>query len=313
MKFFITALLLASMTTVVNSRELITIVSSYPPSHGGHAAIAKITEHANTAQNKYNFILDYHPGAQGLIALNYTKASPKNRIALVAAGVVELFETNKAQEKEFVPVYAFGDACWAVVTNWPADEQVGIKSLRAPADSKELVVGAVGLGSISHITGLEAAEAAKQKPLTILFKSGNEAFLNLASNNGVNLTIDSVRTVQNMKIKNPNLRIVGTTCSQRHPMASNVPTLVEQGLGHIPPVINIMLASLSMPVEQRNELNDLLDRSTLAVGADPIFDISSFSPAVFQKMTAQQYYDKRIGQIKQLRKKHYKELTEGSK
>lgn len=312
MKFFITALLLASMTTVANSRELITIVSSYPASHGGHAAIAKITEHANTAQNKYHFILDSHPGAQGLIALNYTKAGSKTRIALIAAGVVELFESNKALEKDFVPVYAFGDACWAVVTNWPANEQAGIKSLHAPAGQKELVVGAVGLGSISHITGLEAAEAAKQKPLTVLFKSGNEALLNLASNNGVNITIDNVQTVQNMKIRNPNLKIIANTCFQRHPSASHVPTLDEQGLGHIPPVINIMLASSAMPVEQRNELNDLLDRSTLAVGSNTIFDISSFIPAVFQKMTAQQFYDKRIGQIKQLRKKHQKQLTEGS-
>lgn len=314
MKSFISAcILVIGMVSSVQSQELITIVSSYPPSHSGHAAIRKIIDHANITQKKYNFIIESHPGAQGLIALNYTKNSSANRISLVAAGVVDVFETNKASEKNFVPIYAFGDACWAVITNWPSDETVGIKSLRAPVGSNELVIGAVGVGSISHISGLEAAEVAKQKALTVLFKSGNESFLNLASNNGVNITIDSVQMALNWKIKNPNLKILATTCAQRHPLAPHVPTLVEQGLGHIPPVINIMLASVDMPVDKRNEINKLLDQSTVEIGSETIFNISGFNPAVFQKLTAQQFYNKRIDQIKILRKKYAKEIVESSR
>lgn len=313
MKSLISAfVIVVGMITSAQSQELITIVSSYPASHSGHAAITKIVDHANTTQKKYNFILESHPGAQGLIALNHTKISSANKIALVSAGVVDVFETNKAREKDFTPVYAFGDACWAVVTNWPSDETVGIRSLRAPTGAKELVVGAVGVGSISHISGLEAAEVAKQKALTVVFKSGNESLLNLVSNNGVNITIDSVQVVQNMKIKNPNLKIIATTCAQRHPLAPHVPTLGEQGLEHIPPVINIMLASVDMSVDRRIDINKLLDQSTLEVGAETIFNISGFSPPVFQKITAQQFYNKRIGQIKTLRKKYAKEIADGS-
>jgi tripartite-type tricarboxylate transporter receptor subunit TctC len=315
MKFLIaTLLLVVSMSPwVAQGKELITIVSSYNAGHSGHVALNKILDRANTSQNKYNFVIETHPGAQGLIALNYTNSNPGNRLALIAAGVVDIFETKKALETDYKPVYALGDACWAVATNWPANESLGIKSLRAPAGSKELVIGTPGIGNVTHMIGLEAAEVAKQKTLTILFKSGNEAFLNLASNNGVNLALDSVQVVQNMKIKSPDLKIIATTCSQRHPAAANVPTLVEQGLGHIPPVINILLVSTKMPADRRDEINKLLESSTLSVGAETIFEVSNFRPPVFEKISAQQYYDKRVGQIKSLRQKYAKEIATDSK
>lgn len=312
MKKFLTSLLLAAVSLTAQAKENIVVASSYPASHSGHSALLKVLDHASQQQNKYNFVLESHPGAQGLIALNYAKAGGENRLTLVAAGVVDVFETGKAQESDFAPVYAFGDACWAVVTNWPADETQGIKSIKPPAGARELVLGVVGVGSVGHMTGLEVAGAIKQKPLTVVFKSGNEAFLNLAAGNGVNLTVESVTVVQNMKIKSPDLRIVATTCNDRNPLAAHIPTLSEQGLGHIPPVINIVLAARSMPVEKRKEIETLLNQATVAVGAKTIFEMSQFRPAVFQNLTAQQYYDRRVGQIKALRKKYAKELAEGA-
>jgi tripartite-type tricarboxylate transporter receptor subunit TctC len=269
----------------------------------------EVLDRANRSQKRYNFIIDNHPGAQGLLALNHAQSSPNNRVAVIAAGAVELFDTGKAQFRDWVPVHGVGDACWAVVTNWPADERQGLKSMRAPDGAKDLVIGAVGLGSVSHMTGLEMAEYTKQRPLTVLFKSGTEAFMSLASEQGVNITIDSVQTIENMKLKNPRIKMVATICSQRNPMAPHVPTLAEQGLKDIPPVFNIVLAPSQMPKSKSQDIGNILDQATLEVGADRIFNLSGFRPAVVQKMSAQEFFDRRVGQILALRKKYAKELA----
>jgi tripartite-type tricarboxylate transporter receptor subunit TctC len=268
---------------------------------------------ANTAQKKYNFILEPHPGAQGLIAMNYAQANANNRLALIAAGAVDNFVTGKIKEADFVPVHAVGDACWAVVTNWPANESHGVKSIKTPAGSQHFVIGAVGVGSVVHLTGLEIAAYTKNRPTVVVFKSGTEALLNLASNNGANLAIDSVPTVLNMKTKVSTINMVAITCSNRHPQAPHVPTLNEQGLSHIPPVFNIVLAPAAMPEAKRKELGVILDRATQEVGFDSLFASSGFKSAVFQRMTAQQFYDLRVGQIKALRKKYAKEIDEQQK
>jgi tripartite-type tricarboxylate transporter receptor subunit TctC len=306
-------LVLATLAAQAWATETIVIASTYNAGYSGQAAMLSVLNAANTAQKKYNFILEPHPGAQGLIAMNYAQASTNNRLALIAAGAVDNFVTGKVKETDFVPVHAVGDACWAVVTNWPADESRGIRSIRAPAGSKELVLGVVGVGSVSHLAGLEIANQVRLPAIAVVFKSGTEAFLNVAANNGANMAIDSVPTILNMKTKVPTLNMAGITCGDRHPLAPHVPTLSEQGLGNIPPVFNIILAPAGMSESKRKELGDILDRAAQDVGLDSLFASSGFKAAVFQRMTAQQFYDLRVGQIKTLRKKYSKEIDSHSK
>lgn len=309
MKKYLIILGMMFLTVASQATETITIVSPYNAGYSGQTAMMEVINQANRNQNRYKFILDNHPGAQGLLALSHAQSNPGTRIAIIAAGAVELFETQKANEKDWVPVHAIGDACWAVVTNWPANERLGIKSLRPPPGNKELVIGAVGLGSVSHLVGLEVAEYLGYPSLTVLFKSGTEAFLNLASGNGANITIDSVQTIENMKIKNPNIRMIATICTERNPMAPHVPTLHEQGLPQIPSVFNIILAFSAMPQQRRREIGEILDQATRDVGLDKIFNLSGFRSPVFKNQSAQQFYDLRVGQIKNLHRKHAKELA----
>lgn len=293
--------------------ESIVIASSYNAGYSGQATMLNVLNTANSAQKKYNFVLEPHPGAQGLIAMNFAQAGANNRLALIAAGAVDNFVTGKAKETDFVPVHAVGDACWVVTTNWTADESQGIRSIRPPAGTKDLILGVVGIGSVSHLAGLEISNQVKLPAVTVIFKSGTEAFLNLASNNGVNITIDSVPTVVNMKAKVPTLNMVGITCGDRHPQAAHVPTLTEQGFGNIPPVFNIILAPTNMPEHKRKEVGAILDKATQDVGFETLFASSGFKAAVFQRMTAQQFYDLRVGQIKSLRKKYSKEIASAEK
>lgn len=309
MKKLLASLIAAVSLATASATETITIVSPYNAAFSGQAALIEVMERANRNQNRYNFIVDNQPGAGGLLALNQAQSNPNNRVAIIAAGAVELFDTGKVQFRDWMPIHAIGDACWAVVTNWPADESQGLKSMRAPAGARDLVIGAVGLGSVSHLTGLEMAERLNQRPLTVLFKSGTEAFLNLVAEQGVNITIDSVQTVENMKSKNPRIKMVATTCQQRNPMAAHVPTLFEQGLKDVPPVFNIVLANTAMPEAKRRDIGAVLDQATLDVGPDKIFAMSGFRPAVAQKISAQEFFDRRVGQILALRKKYAQQIN----
>jgi len=311
MKLLISFCLLL-VSTVTLATETIVIANTYNAGYSGQGAILNVLNAANNAQKKYNFVLEPRPGAQGLIAMNYALSNPTYRLALIAAGAVDNFVTGKVKENDFVAVHAVGDACWAVVTNWPADESKGIRSIRAPAGSKELVLGVVGVGSVSHLAGLEIANQVKLPVIAVVFKSGTEAFLNLAASNGVNMAIDSVPNILNMKIKVPTLNMLATTCSDRHPQAAHVLTLAEQGFSNIPPVFNVILAPVSMPEHKRKELGAILDKATQDVGFETLFASSGFKAAVFQRMTAQQFYDLRVGQIKALRKKYSKEIKNSS-
>jgi tripartite-type tricarboxylate transporter receptor subunit TctC len=296
--------------SMVHATETITIVSPYSPGNTGQAALIEVTEKANQRQARYKFIVDHKPGAQGLVALNHAQASSENRVAIIAAGAVELFDTGKVNIQDWSAIHGIGDACWAVVTNWPVDENQGTRSIKAPAGAKDFVIGAHGLGSVAHLTGLEVAEKLGQKPILVLFKSGTEAFLNLAGNQGVNMTMESVQNIENMKLKNPDIKMLGIGCNQRHPLAPHVPTLHEQGLRDIPPVFNIVLAPAQMPAAKKQDIGKILDQATLDVGPDRIFTLSGFRPAVAQKISAQEFFDRRVGQILKLRKKYAQELRE---
>ncbi len=313
MKKLFTTLILVAAAVTSHARETIIVASPYNPGYSGQGALMAVMQNINTTQNKYNFVLENKPGAGGLLALRHSLANFTNTVSIIAAGSVELFETNQVRESDFVPVHGIGDACWAVVTNLPADESQGIKSIKTPVGTKNIFIGAVGVGSISHLMGLEVAERANIPGVTVLFKSGTEAFMNLAANNGVNTIIDDVNTVNGMKEKNPNIKMVATICKDRHPKAQHIPTLVEQGLAHVPPVINIVLAPRAMPESKRKEIGNLLDTATVVVGRDTIFEMSGFQSPVFDNISAQKFYDTRITQIKNLRKKYAKEIQSSLK
>lgn len=310
MKKVIASLIVALGFSSLQATEVITIASSYNAGHSGQPVFLEVLEAANRSQNSYRFVLENHPGAQGLLALNYAKAAAGNRLALIAAGGIEHFDNGKHNLADWRSVYGVGDACWVVATNWPSSESLGLRSLAPANATAELVIGAPGLGSVAHFVGLEMAEATKRRAIVVLFKSGNEALLNLAGDHGTNVAIDSVQAVMNWQTKNSKIRMIATTCQQRHPQVPHVPTLAEQGLSAVPSVFNVVLGHKDMPETKRREITQILDRATQEVGADRIFNLSGFRPAISQNTSAQDFFDKRSQQILALRRKYSKEITE---
>ena len=295
-----TAIFLSFVATV-QAKEIITVVLPYNPGYSGQPGLVRVIEQANLAQSRFNFQLEFKPGAGGELAYRHALADKGSRVVMLAPGSVDLFETGKIVENDWVPIHAVGDSCGAIITNWPANEKEGVRSVTPPNGAKNINIGIVGAGSVSHLAGLEVARRLKVENTAVPFKSGREALVNLAGDHGVNITVDSVQGALSMQSVNSKVKMIATMCDQRHPMAPHVPTVVEQKID-VPPVFNIVMAHKDMPAETARSLGAILDQATKDVGRNAIFESTSFLSPVFKNVSTESFYKQRIGQIKSLRK-----------
>jgi tripartite-type tricarboxylate transporter receptor subunit TctC len=288
------------------AREIITIKSPYSPSHSGTPAMFRIIDEANRSQDRYRFILEFKPGGEQIIAVKNMDESPTNSLAIVAPKYVEHLASKKLNRDDYVPVYALGDACWAVITN-VGDETQGVASLRG---TKELVVGGVGFGNAAHLTALQLAEKYQFQVLYVPFKSNFDALILMAGDGSVNMVLDRVSSYQQFKAKNPNLKMLAMSCPTRHPDAPSVRTLKEQGI-QAPYVFNIVVANRAMPDARRQELSAILEKATQTVGQKTIQQLSDMHPPVFNNQSVTVYYQESLALVDTLLARHKNKIDQG--
>jgi len=300
---FSCVLLFAS--TFVESAENITIVSPYSASHSGTPAMFKIINEANSQQKEYNFILEFRPGGEQIVAVNALKEQPNSRLAIIAPKFVEHAKAGRLRKSDYIPVHALGDACWAVITNI-GNEQQGIASLQ---DTSEITVGGVGVGNAAHLSALELSEHFGFKVRYIPFRSNFDALILLVSDQSINLVLERVSNYLQYREKNPQVTVLGMSCPTRHPDLPNVPTLTEQKV-QTPYVFNITVAHIGMSETKRQRLSAILNAATLTVGSKEIFRLSDMTPPIFSGKSDEQYYQARIEFMEQLIEKHKGRITE---
>lgn len=297
-KNIVLAVGLILFSSIGSAKELISIYSPYSASHSGTAAMREIIEVANSQQNKYTFILEFKPGGEQIIAVNSLNSKPKDSLAIIAPKYVEHVMSGKLNESDYIPIHALGDACWAVISNL-GDSSKGVSSLA----NQRVVVGGVGLGNAAHLTSLEIKEKFNVEVEYVLFRSNFDALVLMVGDNSVNMVLDRVQSYKNFKDRNPNIKMLGMSCPTRHPDAPNVLTLKEQGID-APFVFNIIVAHKEMPEFKRNELKQILDQATLAVGPEKIRHVSDMNPPIFSRITTENYYNSSISLVKRLLIKH---------
>lgn len=275
--------------------ETITIENPYGPSHSATPGMLRILKEANAMQNDFEFVVDYKPGGQQVIAVKQMDQSPENRLAIIAPAYVENTMSGKLNRNDYVPVSALGDACWAVISN-KGNEAGGVASLAGQA---EMVVGGVGIGNATHLTSLAIGEKYGFKVKYIVFKSNNDALVNMTGNNGVNFVIDRIESYATFKTKNPDLQVLAASCPKRLEAAPNVKTLKEQGID-APFIFNITIANKAMPVEKREQISKILNDATLKVGEAEIIKLSGMSPPVFRGTNGTDFYTSSISTVETL-------------
>ncbi len=288
--------LLLGISTSVFSAEQIKIYSPYSPGHSGTPALLRIIDEANASQNVYKFNLEFKPGANQLLAI---RALDEKSLAIIAPAYVENVQEGKINEKDYVPVHAFGDACWAVVTNKPLK------------GAKEFTVGGVGFGNAAHLTSLALGEKYNFDVRYVVFKSNNDALVNMAGNNGVEMVIDKFENYEGLKTKNPAMEMIAASCPKRLPQAPNIKTLKELGID-APYIFNIMMAHRDMPSARRDVIKQILNDATVKLGDKEIFKLSAMRPPVFDNISVEKFYETSVSTVKKLQTK-YRDKIESSK
>jgi tripartite-type tricarboxylate transporter receptor subunit TctC len=288
--------LIVALSSYASATETIKIYSPYSPGHSATPALFKVVDEANVAQKIYNFVVEFKPGGNQIIAV---KSLDENSLAIIAPAYVENLESGKLVESDYVPVHAFGDACWAVVTNKPFQGQ------------KEFVVGGVGFGNAAHLTALALGEKYKFDVRYIVFKSNNDALVNMAGNNGVEFVIDKYEGYKNLQTKNPKMQMVAASCPVRLPQEPNIKTLKEQGIT-APYIFNIAIAHRQMQEGRRKAIAIILHNATEKVGEKEIFNLSAMRPPQFDNITTADFYNSSVKQVKALQTK-YRDKINSSK
>lgn len=283
-------ILITALTFSAQAVENITIKSMYNAQHAGHAALYKIMEQANTAQQQYNFVLETKPGANGVLAVKDMDRVPATSLALINAAYVQNIIDNVLNEADYVPVMSLGDACWFIVGN-VGNEQQGLKSLTTVTQS--LVLGAPGIGSASHITSLEIAEKINVPIRFVSFKSAGEANIVVTGENGVHLGMMTANEYSSLKTQNPRLQRLAIHCERRLPEAPGVATTKQQGV-NAPYIFNTVLASVNMPTAKLQEIKAILNNAVRAVGQEQILAISDFNPPNFRNQSVDDYHKEKV-------------------
>jgi tripartite-type tricarboxylate transporter receptor subunit TctC len=283
---------------VANATENIKIYSPYNPGHSATPAMLKIVDEANASQNIYKFSLEFKPGGNQIIAVKSLDTS--NSLAIIAPAFVENVASGQLNEKDYVPVYALGDACWAVVTNKPLKGQ------------REFVVGGVGYGNAAHLTALALGEKHKFSVRYIVFKSNNDALVNMTGDNGVEFVIDRYEAYQSLKTKNPKMTMIAASCPNRLPQASNVPTLKEMGI-NAPYIFNIIIAHKDMPRGRQMAISKILESATAKLGAEEIFKLSALRPPQFDKISTAEFYEKSVSTVGNLQNKYKTQIEQAKR
>ena len=284
-KYIVLLMLLSCNAFASNT---IKIYSPYSPSHSATPALFRVVDQANADQSVYKFVVEFKPGGNQIIAV---KRLDEHSLANIAPAFVENVESGKLKETDFVPVHAFGDACWAVVTNKPLNGQ------------SEFVVGGVGFGNAAHLTALALGDKYKFNVRYIVFKSNNDALINLAGNNGVEFVVDKYESYKALQAKNPKMTMIAASCPTRLTQAPDVKTLKQLGVD-APYIFNITVAHQTMPEARRKAIAMILTHATDKVGGQEIYNLSAMRPPQFDNVSAQEFYSKSVGQVKALQTKY---------
>lgn len=299
-KLYFTILAVLSLQAI--AVEKIIVLNPQGPSHSGTPQLMAVVDEANKSQNKYQFIIEFKPGAFESIALRELKQSPQTKISTMTNASIEAFDRGLVDESEIVPVFSQGDSCWAVIGVTPTNN--GLDSFK---DVKELVVGGPAIGGATHLAALEIGRRYKIPVKYIVYKSNYDAFINMVSDSSINFIFERVKNYDSFKEKNKNMHILAMSCPIRHSQVPNVKTLKEYGINS-PFIWQQIVASRDMNPDRVKELEAIFSNATKKIGLKQIQELSDQTPPVFNNIDSQTHYQQSLLKLKAYRAKFKTEI-----
>ena len=153
MKQLIAALLLATFSLLAMAKETITIVYSWGASDQAANFYRTLATESNKIQDKYNFIIDYKPGAGGSIAAKYVESNTNVILANSSALFIRpiFYPEGSHDPIMFKSIMPMCLAPLVIVSG-------KYKSWADVPGNKPITIGHSGNGSTTHLIAVQIAE-----------------------------------------------------------------------------------------------------------------------------------------------------------
>ncbi len=212
----------------------IRLIVPFPPG-GGTDMIARTVAQKMADQNKWNVIIDNRPGAGGNLGVDAaSKAAPDGYT--IVMGQTSNLSINPALYaklpyeplKDFAPVALVSSApiVMAAPINSPFNTFADVVAA-AKANPDGITLGYSGNGTVAHLAGELAENAAGIKLRHIPYKGAGQAMTDLVGGQ-INLYMSSVPTLLG-QVRNGKLRAIMVTSLKRSEQLPQTPTLAESG------------------------------------------------------------------------------------
>jgi tripartite-type tricarboxylate transporter receptor subunit TctC len=214
-------ILLATLAITAHAKENITIVYSWGPGDAAANFYRTLAEASNKQQNKYNFLVDFKPGAGGAVAAKYVDNTPDTVLANSSALFIRpiFFPADSHEVASFRSLMPMCIAPMFITST-------KYKSWAEVPTDKSLSIGISGLGSTTHLV---AAQVTKKYPNIIIvpFKSTSDALMSVLSGN-TDFAVSFAGDVDSWIQPNATKRVylLGVTGKQS---VKGAPTLASQG------------------------------------------------------------------------------------
>jgi len=253
MSKFLTILLSALTIFSAQAKETITII--YPFSAADTMAnwARAFAEESNKSQDKYQFLVDYKPGAGNTIAANHVLATPNTILYTSSAFFVRpVFYPNESYNvNDFKQLLPMCNAPLAV-------SSAKYKTWSEVPKDVPLNIGTSGLGVTTHLGALQVV-AKYPNAQVVPFKSTNDAVLAAASDT-VDLALSFMGEAEEWTkdgSKRP-LYVLGITGPQT---VNGRTSMVTQGFNKLVGAMSVphhMLVPTKMPADKFNEIQKIL-------------------------------------------------------
>jgi len=207
--------------------------------------VARTLEKTLSHRLPYNFIVEYHAGAGGIVAANLVaKNKSKETVLLVhsSAVVTNVFNPSATYNllNDFIPVASIGSLPLALVVN----RNSGIKTIKQLSEiNAPLFYATNGVGTANHVAGEILRQQLNKDLFPVFYKGESVAFTDLL-NNTVPIMFVSIALVSDY-ITSDKISILAVTGMHRNAKLPGVPTFTEQKIRNFEqsPNWSVVLAS----------------------------------------------------------------------
>lgn len=225
---------LAGVASAAPSDTPLKIVVPYPAGGSGDAIARMLTDGLREQLGGRTVLVDNKPGANGRIALMALKAAPADgsTVVLAFAGVLVnsiIFQNSKEFnfKTDFSAIAQVGAMPAALAVPYGHKANTIEEFVQLRRKEGDFTYGMQGSGSVSHLTGLRFATAAKMNANPIGYQGGAPMANDLMGSQldaGIDTAGDFVERHKGKKLK-----VLGVFGPKRFPLLPDVPTLAEQG------------------------------------------------------------------------------------